>query len=195
MNNNNISIFKHKLFGDTRFITEGDSFVVVAKDVCANLGYASLHNLPTLLAAVPEIWKGHRPIVTPGGTQNMLCLSEQGLYFFLGRSDKPAALKYQMWIAGEVVPQIRKTGGYIPVKPGETDIEIMCKAFQILQATVESQKVQIAEAAPKVDTYDRFLAEGEDDIPMSVLANRLCQEGLPFGGDREDRKGLNENSG
>jgi hypothetical protein len=44
--------------------------------------------------------------------QNMLCLSEQGLYFFLGRSDKPAALPFQKWIAGEVIPSIRKTGSY-----------------------------------------------------------------------------------
>ena len=42
----------------------------------------------------------------------MLTFSEQGLYFFLGRSDKPAALPMQMWIAGEVLPSIRKTGSY-----------------------------------------------------------------------------------
>ena len=42
----------------------------------------------------------------------MLCLTEQGVYFFLGRSDKPKALPYQMWIAGYVVPSIRATGSY-----------------------------------------------------------------------------------
>ena len=42
----------------------------------------------------------------------MLCLTEQGLYFFLGRSDKKAALPYQMWVAGKVIPSIRKTGEY-----------------------------------------------------------------------------------
>lgn len=42
----------------------------------------------------------------------MLTLTEQGLYFFLGRSDKPAALPFQKWLAGEVLPSIRKTGGY-----------------------------------------------------------------------------------
>ena len=49
---------------------------------------------------------------TPGGTQNMWCLSEPGLYFFLNRSDKPKALPLQKWVAGEVLPSIRKTGGY-----------------------------------------------------------------------------------
>ena len=42
----------------------------------------------------------------------MLCVTEQGLYFFLGRSDKPKALPYQMWIAGDVVPSIHATGSY-----------------------------------------------------------------------------------
>ena len=42
----------------------------------------------------------------------MLCLTEQGVYFFLGRSDKPKALPYQMWIAGDVVPSIHATGSY-----------------------------------------------------------------------------------
>lgn len=42
----------------------------------------------------------------------MLTLTEHGLYFFLGRSDKPAALPFQKWLAGEVLPSIRKTGAY-----------------------------------------------------------------------------------
>lgn len=44
--------------------------------------------------------------------RNLWCLSKQGLYFFLGRSDKKAALPYQMWLASEVVPSIRKHGAY-----------------------------------------------------------------------------------
>ena len=46
----------------------------------------------------------------------MLCLTEQGLYFFLGRSDKPKALPFQVWIAGEVIPSIRKHGAYMTEK-------------------------------------------------------------------------------
>ena len=44
--------------------------------------------------------------------REMLSLTEHGVYFFLGQSDKPKALPYQMWIAGEVVPSIHHTGGY-----------------------------------------------------------------------------------
>lgn len=86
----------------------------VAKDVARALGYpeSSLRQLNNLFGHVPDEWKGRNWIMTPGGEQEMLIISEQGLYFFLGRSDKPKALPYQMWVAGDVVPTIRRTGQY-----------------------------------------------------------------------------------
>jgi prophage antirepressor-like protein len=82
----------------------------VAKDVAEILGYQKFDT--HLLDKVPVEWKDTKQIRTPGGEQDMLCLSEPGLYFFLARSDKPAALPFQKWIAGEVIPSIRKTGSY-----------------------------------------------------------------------------------
>lgn len=88
----------------------------VAKDVMAALDYSG-HSAPAKVCEhIPVEWKGVNPIHTPGGEQKMLCLSEPGLYFFLGRSDKPAALPFQKWVYGEVLPSIRKTGRY--EKPG-----------------------------------------------------------------------------
>jgi anti-repressor protein len=83
----------------------------VAKDVCAVLGYSGFN--VRLVEKIPEEWKGMNPIHTLGGTQEMVVLSEQGLYFFLARSDKSAALPFQKWIAGEVLPAIRKHGAYV----------------------------------------------------------------------------------
>ena len=68
--------------------------------------------MTTIFQAVPEEWKGSNPITTLGGEQEMLIISEQGLYFFLGRSDKPVALPFQKWLAGDVIPSIRKHGLY-----------------------------------------------------------------------------------
>jgi prophage antirepressor-like protein len=82
----------------------------VAKDVTEALGYEGKDG--HRFDHVPEEWKGVGTVPTPGGNQNMACISEQGLYFFLGRSDKAAALPFQKWIAGEVIPAIRKTGFY-----------------------------------------------------------------------------------
>jgi prophage antirepressor-like protein len=81
----------------------------VSKDVAEALEYTWHRGL---MNHVPEEWKGVNPVDSLGGVQNMQCLSEPGLYFFLGRSDKPKALPFQKWIAGEVVPSIRKTGYY-----------------------------------------------------------------------------------
>lgn len=83
----------------------------VAKDVCETIGI-NPSNVSDKTAHVPSKWKGRYRVATPGGAQEMLCLSEHGLYFFLNRSDKPKAIPFQEWIAGEVLPSIRKTGSY-----------------------------------------------------------------------------------
>ena len=84
----------------------------VAKDVAVALGYTST-NTKQLIEHVPTEWKGSNRIATPGGEQTMLTLTEQGLYFFLGRSDNLKALPFQKWLAGEVLPAIRRTGRYV----------------------------------------------------------------------------------
>lgn len=94
-----------------RTIAENGEIWFVAKDVAQSLEYSST-NMTTIFSAVPEEWKGSKPIATLGGNQKLLMISEQGLYFFLGRSDKPKALPFQKWLAGEVLPAIRKTGSY-----------------------------------------------------------------------------------
>lgn len=84
----------------------------VAADVLQGLDYAESSQPSRVMAHIPEPWKGVNRIHTPGGPQDMLLISEQGLYFFLGRSDKPKALPFQLYYAGEVLPKIRKTGRY-----------------------------------------------------------------------------------
>ena len=80
-------------------------------DVALALGYqwAGIRNIQH----VPVEWRRVESVSTlRRGMQESWFLSEQGLYFFLGRSDKPGALPFQKWLAGEVLPAIRKTGGY-----------------------------------------------------------------------------------
>ena len=86
---NNLAIFESGDF-TARTFTDNDGVIwVVAKDVAQSLGYseASISQMTALTQSVPDIWKGRKRIMTPGGEQEMLCLTEQGLYFFLGRSD------------------------------------------------------------------------------------------------------------
>ncbi|MER2529289.1 MAG: BRO family protein [Candidatus Competibacter denitrificans] len=88
----------------------------VAKDITDALEYQRFDT--NLIANVPEEWKGTNPIRTLGGLQDLWCLSESGLYFFLARSDKPKALPFQKWLAGDVLPSLRKRGfyGLMPAK-------------------------------------------------------------------------------
>lgn len=82
----------------------------VAKDVAEALEYT--WSGTARIEHVPAEWRGVTSVVTPSGVQEMAVLTEPGLYFFLGRSDKPKALPFQKWAAAEVFPSIRKTGRY-----------------------------------------------------------------------------------
>lgn len=108
MSANDITPFIFKDQSVRAIAIDGEAWFV-AKDVVEAVE-AKWHH--TAIAHVPDQWKGSDRITTPGGTQEMAVLSEQGVYFYLSRSDKPAALPVQMWIAGEVLPSIRKTGAY-----------------------------------------------------------------------------------
>ena len=81
-----------------------------AKDVALALGYQ--WNGVSCISHVPNDWKVVRSVLTTFGAKETWFLSEQGLYFFLGRSDKPGALPFQKWLAGEVLPSLRRNGSY-----------------------------------------------------------------------------------
>lgn len=118
---NDLTVFENSQFGQLRcHADENEQTWFCGKDMLSALDYAINNDTSKHMSAVPEEWKGMKPIPTPGGTQEMLCLTEQGLYFFLGRSDKPKALPYQKWVAGEIIPSIRKTGGYKQPAPRRT---------------------------------------------------------------------------
>jgi prophage antirepressor-like protein len=125
----------------------------VAKDVAEALGYAesTYSNVEKMTGHVPEKWKGRYPIPTPGGIQEMLCLSEQGLYFFLGRSDKTTALPFQEWYAGEVLPAIRKTGIY--ALPGAEVALLSTIENYVIAAVDKAFKKQAALPDPKAEAY------------------------------------------
>lgn len=96
------------LFGENIIrviLSETGDPLFVAKDVALALEYE--WNGAARVAHVPEEWKVVTSVVTTFGAKDIICLTEQGLYFFLGRSDKPAALPFQKWLAGELIPAIQ----------------------------------------------------------------------------------------
>jgi anti-repressor protein len=142
----------------------------VAKDVAERLGYEWNGN--ARIRHVPEDWRGVTSVVTPSGVQQMAILMEPGLWFFLNRSDKPKALPLQRWLAGEVLPALRRTGGYMVAAPDETPEALALRAMAVLQATVDRQKAQIALIGPKADALDR-IASADGSLSITDAAKAL----------------------
>jgi prophage antirepressor-like protein len=158
-NNTNLNnpplVFQHPQFGTPRIVLDEQSGEpwFVAKDIAEVLEL--VWNGTTTIKHVPEEWRGVLPIMTPSGPQEMLCLTEQGLYFFLARSDKPKALPFQKWLAGEVLPAIHKSGGYIKVNPEDTPELIMARAILVADSTIKRLKSELEVAKPKAVLVDR----------------------------------------
>jgi prophage antirepressor-like protein len=125
---NELTVFNYNMKKIRTIIKDGEPFFV-AKDAAEIIDI--VWQGTKTISHVPAIWRGVSLVDTPSGTQEMAVLSEQGLYFFLARSDKPAALPFQMFLTGEVMPQIRKTGSYI--KTPQTYI-------QALEALIETER-------------------------------------------------------
>lgn len=164
---NGLAIFNSPEFGSLRGREEPDGTIwVVAKDVAVALEYpeSSIAQLNNLMSKVPAIWKGRKPIMTPGGMQEMLVLYEQGLYFFLARSDKPRALPFQIWLANDVLPSIRKTGSYSmqPALPNFTNPAEAARAWaDEYEKRVAAQKV-IEEQAQIIEAQEIALGDNRD---------------------------------
>ena len=125
-----------------------------------------------------------------GRRQQAYIISEPGLYRLVMRSRKPEAKEFQRWVTHEVLPQIRKTGGYIPTTDVDDDMTILAKAVMIGQRTMEEQKRRIAtqeshikELEPKARFADA-VAASDGTCLIGELAKMLSQNGLDIGQNR-----------
>lgn len=131
----------------------------VAKDVAVALGYRDAANMTRNLK---EHQQGTQNVSTPGGAQKMAVLNEPGLYRVVLKSRIESAERFQDWVTDDVLPSIRKNGGYIAGQEQDTPELIMAKALIVAQSVIESKtielqraKEQIAIQAPKADFADR----------------------------------------
>ena len=105
------------------------------KDVAEALGYGN-----PLKAIRDHVFledKGVNEMGTPGGTQKAIFINESGLYSLIIGSKLESARKFKRWVTREVLPSIRKHGGYMVAKADESDEEIMARALQIAHATLQ----------------------------------------------------------
>ena len=109
--------------------------------------------------------------------------TEEQLYDFMLETHTDKCKKFKKWITREVLPQIRKTGGYLGNTKELSEEEIMAKAFMIAQKTIENQKKQLEEQKPKVIFADA-VASSKGTILIRELAKILKQNGIDIGEKR-----------
>lgn len=133
----------------------------VLKDVCGVLGVG---NVSDVYARLDTDEKGVGQIDTLGGRQSMNIISESGLYNVILRSDKPEAKPFRKWVTAEVLPAIRRSGGYIAGQNDLSPAELMAKAIKVAEQTlaerdarISSLQVQNAIMAPKADYFDELV--------------------------------------
>ena len=112
MSNNetlNLEVFDNPEFGQMRILQEGDKYLFCANDAAVALGYSNPR------AALQRHCKGvaKRDTLTPGGVQSLSYIPEGDLYRLIIHSKLPSAEKFEHWVFEEVLPCIRKTGGYM----------------------------------------------------------------------------------
>ena len=156
-----IMIFQNPEFGQIRIAyNEQGEPLFCLKDVCQSL---LLDGKQVVRRLNDEVVSKHPITDSLGRVQKASFVNEDGLYDVILESRKPEAKAFRKWVTGKVLPQIRKTGGYIPVDREDDDLTIMAKAYQILQRTISEQKEQLEESRKVI----------EDITPMAEYAEQV----------------------
>lgn len=175
-----IQVFKNDEFGAVRTIEQDGKVMFCGKDVATALGYSNPSK------ALRDHTRGERivtPLETSGGIQQVQFITEGDLYRLVASSKLPSAQQFESWVFDEVLPSIRKRGGYMASVKDETPEETMARAFIIAKETIERKDREIAEMKPKalfadaVSTSDKCMLVGE-------LAKVLRQNGVQMGQKR-----------
>lgn len=150
-------IFNNPEFGQIRTIEEDGKVLFCGSDVAKALGYKRPKD------AVSAHCKGavKRRTLTNGGEQEMNFIPEGDIYRLASRSELPGADQFERWIFDEVLPSIRKNGGYINGQENMTPEELMAAALIMANKTIENQKVRLSALTvenqimqPKADYFD-----------------------------------------
>lgn len=174
---NELKIFENQEFGKIRSVMVNNEPYFVAKDVCDIL------EIKNTTQAIQRLDEDERTMFNIGRQGETNIVNEYGLYNLILASRKPEAKAFKKWITHEVIPAIRKTGGYIAGEESMTEDELVLKAINVLQIKVENYRLQnqkllednnkkeqiIGELKPKADYTDRIL-QCDDLTKVNVIA-------------------------
>lgn len=180
---NNIQLFTSAEFGDIRTIKDADAIYFVGKDVAEILGYT---NTRKALAdhVDPEDKKDGVTIRDSiGRDQTPVVINESGLYSLVLSSKLPSAKRFKRWITSEVLPALRRQGGYMLTNENETPEQIMARALKIADEALKRKDALIDELKPKALFCDA-VSVSKNTCLVGELAKLMRQNGVDIGQNR-----------
>jgi anti-repressor protein len=174
---NDLQIFNNEEFGKVRtaLVNEEPMFCLI--DICKALEMSN----PTMVAQ--RLDDDERTKLDLGRQGETNFITESGLYAVILRSDKPNAKKFRKWVTSEVLPSIRKNGGYIVGQENMTDDELMAKALMVAQNKIAERDKQIERMKPK-EIFADAVSASETSILVGDLAKLISQNGYKIGQKR-----------
>lgn len=186
---NDIQIFNSSEFGQVRAVIKDNEPWFVAKDVSNILGYSET-NAMTKRLDDDELISDK----LEGMNMKSTLINESGLYNAVLCSKLPSAKKFKKWVTSDVLPSIRKTGGYLGTDETMTDEEIMAKALMVAQKIIE-KKDELLKAKDKelkttkedLNTKNRFInqiAVSQNSLKVEEVAQIASKNGIKIGRNR-----------
>lgn len=185
-----LQLFSSERFGRLRATQIDCEVWFAATDVAKALGYRDANQITRALDDDEKRWSEGTLSECTHMHLGIRLINESGLYRVLMRSQRPEAIPFQRWLAHEVVPEIRRNGGYIATSPEDSDADIMARALLIAQKTIDRKNELIAlheatieDMKPKALFADA-VADSDGTCLIGELAKMMCQNGLEIGQNR-----------
>ena len=180
---NELQIFNNEEFGSVRTITKDNEPMFCLADVCKALEINNVSQLKTRLKEDGVITNevGVQTGIKVDGTPaiqmvKMNFINEANLYKVIFQSRKPSAERFTDWVTDEVIPSIRKNGGYIANQEQMTPEQIVANALIVAQNIISQKDRQIEEMKPKAEFFDA-VADSKTAISMNEVAKVLNIKG------------------
>lgn len=185
-----LQLFSSERFGRLRATQIDCEVWFAATDVAKALGYRDANQITRALDDDEKRWSEGTLSECTHSHLGIRLINESGLYRVLMRSQRPEAIPFQRWLAHEVVPEIRRNGGYIATSAEDSDADIMARALLIAQKTIDRKNELIAlheatieDMKPKALFADA-VADSDGTCLIGELAKMMCQKGLEIGQNR-----------
>ncbi len=182
-----IRIFENKEFGKVRTVVKGGEPWLVGKDVAKILEYKD--TAKAIRTHVDSEDKGVSVLDTPGGQQKITIINESGFYSLVLSSKMPRAKEFRRWVTAEILPTIRRTGGYV----GSEDMfienylpfldEPYRNLFRLQMLFINKLNERIRHDEPLVE-FAYQVAGTENLIDMNAMAKLAIEENIPIGRNR-----------